>query len=65
MAHLPSSPFVVPSVPAVVIKPAIVFNLQAETMSAIQMLNGETYRVVARKPDNFYTGEAAAADASR
>lgn len=59
------APFVVPTVPAVVTVPAAVFNLQAGTLVGVQFLNGETYRVVARKPDNFYTGEAAAADAAR
>ncbi|MFZ3288793.1 MAG: DUF1329 domain-containing protein [Telluria sp.] len=59
------TPFVVPKIPAVVIKPVVVFNLQANTMSAVQFLNEETYRVVARKPESFYTGEAVAADSSR
>ncbi len=58
-------PFVVPKIPAVVMKPVIIFNLQAATMSAVQFLNEETYRVVPRKPETFYTGEAVAADASR
>lgn len=59
------TPFVVPSIPAVVMKPVIVFNLQANTYSAVQYLNEETYRVVPRKPENFYTGEAVAAESGR
>ena len=59
------TPFVVPSVPATLVKPALVFNLQAGTMSGVQILNDETFRVVARKPDNFFTGDAAAAEAAR
>lgn len=59
------TPFVVPKIPAVVIKPVVVFNLQANTMSAVQFLNEETYRVVARKPESFYTGEAVAAEGGR
>ncbi|MEH6823552.1 MAG: DUF1329 domain-containing protein [Motiliproteus sp.] len=58
-------PFVVPSIPAVVMKPAVIFNLQAKTMSAIQLLNDEEYRVVARKPETFYTGDAVAAESMR
>lgn len=58
-------PFVVPKIPAVVMKAAIVFNLQAHTMSAIQLLNEENYRIVPRKPETFYTGEAVASEAKR
>ncbi|WP_085318287.1 DUF1329 domain-containing protein [Derxia lacustris] len=58
-------PFAVPAVPAVTVKPAAVFNLQAGTLSAVQFLNEETYRVVARKPESFYTGDAVAADNAR
>ena len=59
------TPFVVPSVPATLIKPALVFNLQAGTMSGIQLLNDETYRIVPRKPEKFFTGDAVAADAAQ
>ena len=62
-SQIPS--FVVPSVPAVLIKTAIVYNLQAGTMSAVQALNGETYNVVARRPEIFFTGDAIAAEAAR
>ena len=58
-------PFVVPAVPAISIKPSVVYNLQANTMSAIQFFNDETYRVVSRKPDSFYTGEAMASSSMR
>lgn len=58
-------PFVVPSVPAVLLKPVIVYNLQAGTMSAVQALNGESYHVVARRPETFFTGDAVAAEAAR
>ncbi len=60
-----SYPFFVPAIPAVVIKPITVFNLQAGTMSMVQSLNGGNYKIPAqRKPENFYTGDAMAADAS-
>lgn len=59
------TPFVVPALPAVMIKPVIVFNLQANTYSAVQFLGDEYFRIVPRKPESFYTGEAAAADSAR
>jgi len=59
------TPFVVPSVPATLIKTATVFNLQAKTMSVIQSLNGETFHVVETKPETYFTGDAVAADAVR
>ncbi|WP_454744013.1 DUF1329 domain-containing protein [Cupriavidus necator] len=58
-------PFVVPAVPALVIAQTIIYNLQADTYSSVVSLNGESYRVGTRRPDNFFTGEAAAADATR
>lgn len=58
-------PFVVPKIPAVVTKSAIVFNLQANTMSGIQLLNEENYQIVPRKPESFFTGEAVAAESRR
>lgn len=57
--------FFVPAVPALLVMPVTVFNLQAGTMSTVQGLNDETYRVVPRKPETFFTGDAVAADASR
>jgi len=59
------TPFALPSVPAMQMKPVAVFNLQAGTMSVVQALNEETYKVVPRKPDSFFTGDAVAADAAR
>jgi hypothetical protein len=58
-------PFVVPSVPAVLVKSVVVYNLQAGTMSAVQALNGENYHVVPRRPETFFTGDAVAAEAAR
>lgn len=62
-SQIPS--FFVPAIPAVVIKPATVYNLQADTFSTTQALNGESYRVVPRKSENYFTGDAVAAEASR
>lgn len=59
------TPFVVPSIPATLIKTATVFNLQANTMSVIQALNEEDFRVVEPKPETYFTGDAVAAEASR
>lgn len=59
------TPFVVPSIPALLIKTATVFNLQAKTMSVIQSLNEETFHVVETKSETFFTGDAVAADAVR
>lgn len=59
------TPFVAPSVPANLVKPVLVFNLQAGTMSGVQILNDENFRIVPRKPENFFTGDAVAAEAAR
>lgn len=59
------TPYVVPAIPATIIKTATVFNLQAKTMSVIQALNGETFKVVPQKPENYFTGDAVAAEGSR
>lgn len=59
------TPFLVPSIPAMLMKTATVFNLQAKTMSVIQALNGEDFKVVETKSDTFFTGDAVAADAVR
>ncbi|THF55172.1 DUF1329 domain-containing protein [Pseudothauera rhizosphaerae] len=59
------TPFVVPSIPATLIKTATVFNLQANTMSIIQALNEEDFKVVPPKPETYFTGDAVAAEASR
>lgn len=57
--------FVVPKIPATVVKPVIVFNLEANTSSTVQSLNGETYRVVEKKDEDFFTGDAVAFDSMR
>jgi hypothetical protein len=59
------TPFVVPKIPATLIKTATVFNLQANTMSVIQALNQEDFEVVATKPDTYFTGDAVAQEAIR
>ncbi|CAI09398.1 conserved hypothetical protein [Aromatoleum aromaticum EbN1] len=58
-------PFFVPSIPAVVMKPSIVFNLQAATYAATVFVNDEYYRTISPKPETYFTGDAVAADASR
>lgn len=58
-------PFFVPKVPALQVKPAMVFNLEANTSSLTQSLNGEEFFIVERKEDEFFTGEAVAADSLR
>lgn len=58
-------PFVVPAIPAVVVKPVVIYNLQAKTYSVVQGLNGETYSVIPRKPENFFTGTAVASGSVR
>lgn len=57
--------FFVPTIPALITTPVTVFNLQANTMSTVNSLNGESYRVVPKKPETFFTGDAVAAEASR
>ena len=59
------TPFVVPSIPATLMKTATVFNLQAGTMSVIQALNGEDFKVVPRKQETYFTGDAVAAEGVR
>lgn len=59
------TPFVVPAIPATIIKTATVFNLQANTMSVIQALNGEALKVVPQKPEAYFTGDAVAAEGMR
>ena len=57
--------FVVPKVPQLKAKPVLVFNLEANTSSHVQALNGEEFFIVDRKEDDFYTGEAVAAESVR
>ncbi|MBR0565625.1 DUF1329 domain-containing protein [Azoarcus sp. L1K30] len=59
------TPFFMPTVPAVLIKPVTIFNLDAKTFSSVQSLNGEYIKSVERKPETFFTGDAVAAEASR
>lgn len=60
-----TTPFVEPAIPAVVNMPVAAFNLQAGTMSVVQMLNEEYYRVTKKRPDSFFTGDAIAGEGSR
>ena len=59
------TPFVMPSLPGVLVKPATIFNLQANTYSTVQALNEEYYRIVPRKPETYFTGDAVADEAAR
>ncbi|MCQ4347204.1 DUF1329 domain-containing protein [Pseudomonas stutzeri] len=59
------TPFVLPSTPMLALKPAHIFNLQANTMSTTQSLNEATFKVVARKPETHWTGDAVAAEGVR
>ena len=58
-------PFAVPKIPAVVVKPVVIYNLQANTYSVVQGLNGESYKVIPRKSENFFTGNAVASGSVR
>lgn len=58
-------PFVLPQVPMVALKPANIFNLQANTMSTTQSLNDAVFRIVDRYPEIHFTGDAVAADGVR
>lgn len=58
-------PYVVPVIPATLLRTAVVFNLQADTMSVVQMLNDEDFRVVPAKPESYFTGTAVAAEGVR
>jgi hypothetical protein len=62
-AQIPS--FVVPKLPGVVMMPSAVFNLQAGTLSLVQLLNEESYKVIERKPEIYFTGDSVASDALR
>ncbi|MCU7250896.1 DUF1329 domain-containing protein [Pseudomonas koreensis] len=57
--------FVVPKLPGVVMMPSAVYNLQAGTLSLVQLLNEENYKVAERKPEIYFTGDAVASDALR
>jgi len=59
-------PFYVPTIPAVIMKPVTVYNLQAGTMSMVQSLNGGLYKIPEkRQPDNYFSGDAMGSDAIR
>lgn len=60
-----TTPFVVPKIPANILKTTLVFNLQANTMSIIQALQDEYLDVVPVKPETYFTGDAVAAEAMR
>ena len=60
-----SIPYAVPAIPATLLRTAVVFNLQASTMSVVQMLNGEDFKVVPPKPESYFTGAAVAGDGVR
>lgn len=57
--------FVVPKLPGVVMMPTAVYNLQAGTLSLVQLINEESYKVAERKPEIYFTGDAVASDALR
>lgn len=59
------TPFFVPSMPANLIKPVTIYNLDAKTFSTVMSLNGEYIKSVEPKPETFFTGDAVAAEASR
>lgn len=59
------TPFVLPSTPMLGLKPAHIFNLQANTMSSTQSLNEAVFKVVERKPETNWTGDAVAAEGVR
>ena len=54
-----------PDIPAVVVKPVVIYNLEANTYSMVQGLNGESYKLVERKPESYFTGNAVASDSMR
>jgi len=57
--------FVIPKVPQVKSKSVLVFNLEANTSSQVQALHDEEFYIVERKEDDFFTGEAVAAESVR
>ncbi len=59
------TPFYLPQVPMLAVKPAHIFNLQANTMSTTQALNEGVFRIVDRYPEIHFTGDAVAADGVR
>lgn len=59
------TPFFLPQVPMLAVKPAHIFNLQANTMSTTQSINDAVYRIVDRYPEIHFTGDSVAADGVR
>ncbi|MGR6617031.1 DUF1329 domain-containing protein [Pseudomonas rhodesiae] len=59
------TPFVLPSTPMLELKPAHTFNLQANTMSTSQSLNEAVFKVVERRPETHWTGDAVGAEGVR
>ena len=58
-------PFVDPAIPAVVMLPEIVYNLQANTFGVVAMINDESYVAKPQKPDTWFTGDALGAEGTR
>ncbi|HEY6609640.1 MAG TPA: DUF1329 domain-containing protein, partial [Pseudomonas sp.] len=58
-------PYVVPAIPATLLRTSVVFNLEANTMSVVQMLNDEDFKVVPAKPESYFTGTAVAGEGVR
>jgi hypothetical protein len=59
------TPFVAPSIPAVVMLPSIIYNLQANSFGVVALLNEGYYRIKVRKPDTWFTGDALGAEGMR
>lgn len=59
------TPFIVPKLPGTLMKTATVFNLQAGTMSVIQAMNEENFKIIAKKPEGYFTGDAVGAEGVR
>lgn len=58
-------PINIPEVPANFYNSTFVFNLQAGTYSGIELMNEGWLKVIDRRPDSFFTGDAVAADGIR
>jgi len=58
-------PFVAPAIPAVVMLPSIIYNLQSNSFGAVAMINEGYYRIKPRRQDTWFTGDALAADGAR
>ena len=58
-------PYVVPAIPATLLRTSVVFYLEGNTMSVVQMLNEEDFKVVSPKSESYFTGNAVAAEGVR